>query len=207
MITNSDTELGPASWWLLKNPASLQENLERDTKYGNWEYRITNSDGEAVPRVSLGPGDFTEVFLSVTMTNQVDAGNHTVFLRIVGTWTRITLIFRPPNDIRSRCIRSHPEIVQNPQQEFFPGNDYSITMIVKNEGNSPMTVLLEADVEASGWEVSSAVSLDPPIEIDQFDQATFTVEISVPNSANNGQSVRISITATSLIPSRASLTR
>ena len=22
----------------------------------NWEYRITNSDGEAVPRVSLGPG-------------------------------------------------------------------------------------------------------------------------------------------------------
>ena len=57
--------------------------MDRDTKYGNWEYRITNSDGEAVPRVSLGPGDFTEVFLSVTMTNQVDAGNHTVFLRII----------------------------------------------------------------------------------------------------------------------------
>ena len=45
------------------------------------------------------------------------------------------------------------------------------------------------------------------IEIDQFDQATFTVEISVPSSANNGQSVPISITATPQILSRALLTQ
>jgi hypothetical protein len=92
------------------------------------------------------------------------------------------------------------EIVQeSPNKKFSPGNDYSITMIVKNEGNSAMTILLEADVEASGWDVSiGGLSGSPLIEIDQFDQATFTVEISVPTSANNGQSVPISITATPL---------
>ena len=200
-ITNSDTELGPASWWLLKNPASLQENLERDTKYGNWEYRITNSDGEAVPRVSLGPGDFTEVFLSVTMTNQVDAGNHTVFLRIVEDVDEDNpRYFDLPMTFEVDAVDPMLEIVQeSPNKKFSPGNDYSITMIVKNEGNSPMTVLLEADVDASGWEVSiGGLSGSPLIEIDQFDQATFTVEISVPSSANNGQSVPISITATPL---------
>ena len=62
-----------------------------------------------------------------------------------------------------------------------------------------MTVLLEAAAEASGWEVSiGCLSGSPLIEIDQFDQATLTVEISVPSSANNGQSVPISITATPL---------
>ena len=200
-ITNSDTELGPASWWLLKNPASLQENLERDTKYGNWEYRITNSDGEAVPRVSLGPGDFTEVFLSVTMTNQVDAGNHTVFLRIVEDVDEDNpRYFDLPMTFEVDAVDPKLEIVQeSPNKKFSPGNDYSITMIVKNEGNSPMTVLLEADADASGWEVSiGGLSGSPLIEIDQFDQATFTVEISVPSSANNGQSVPISITATPL---------
>ncbi len=200
-ITNSDTELGPASWWLLKNPASLQENLDRDTKYGNWEYRITNSDGEAVPRVSLGPGDFTEVFLSVTMTNQVDAGNHTVFLRIVEDVNEDNpRYFDLPMTFEVDAVDPLLEIVQeSPNKKFSPGNDYSITMIVKNEGNSPMTVLLEADVDESSWEVSiGGLSGSPLIEIDQFDQATFTVEISVPRSANNGQSVPISITATPL---------
>ena len=88
---------------------------------------------------------------------------------------------------------------ESPNKKFAPGNDYSITMIVKNEGNSPMTVLLEADVDASGWGVSiGGLSGSPLIEIDQFDQATFTVEISVPTSANNGEEVPISITATPL---------
>ena len=82
-LTNSETDLEAASWWLLQNPASLKENTDRNSAYGQWDFRITNSDGEAVPRVSLGPGDFTEVFISATLTNEVEVGNHTVYLRIV----------------------------------------------------------------------------------------------------------------------------
>jgi hypothetical protein len=62
-----------------------------------------------------------------------------------------------------------------------------------------MTVLLEADVDESGWDVSiGGLSGSPLIEIDAFDEATFTVEISVSSSANNGVSIPISVIATPL---------
>jgi hypothetical protein len=62
-----------------------------------------------------------------------------------------------------------------------------------------MTVLLEADVDESGWDVSiGGLSGSPLIEIEAFDEATFTVEVSVSSSANNGESIPITVTATPL---------
>ncbi len=200
-ITNSETELDAASWWLLQNPSALKENTDRNQAYGQWDFQITDSDGEAVPRVSLGPGDFTEVFVSVTMTNQVEVGNHTVFLRIVEDIEEDEpRYFDLPMTFEIEADLPMLEIVQVSQNtRLVPGKEYSIQMKVKNEGNSPMTVLLEADVEQSGWEVGiGGLSGSPLIEIDSFDEATFTLEISVPDSANNGDSVPISVTATPL---------
>jgi hypothetical protein len=200
-LTNSETDLEAASWWLLQNPASLIENTVRNSAYGQWEFKITNSDGEATPRVSLGPGDFTEVYISVTLTNQVEVGNHTVFLRIVeDIEDDDPRYFDLPMTFEIEADQPMLEIVQVSQNtKLAPGNDYSIQMKVKNEGNSPLTVLLEADVDESGWDVSiGGLSGSPLIEIDAFDEATFTVEISVSSSANNGVSIPISVIATPL---------
>jgi len=200
-LSNSETDLEAASWWLLQNPASLKENTDRNSAYGQWEFRITNSDGEAVPRVSLGPGDFTEVFISATLTNQVEVGNHTVYLRVVeDVEDDDPRYFDLPMTFEIEADQPMLEILQVSQNnKFSPGNDYSIQMKVKNEGNSPMTVLLEADVEEGGWDVSiGGLSGSPLIEIEAFDEATFTVEVSVPGSANNGASIPITVTATPL---------
>ncbi len=200
-ITNSETELDAASWWLLQNPSSLKENTDRNQAYGQWDFQITDSEGEAVPRISLGPGDFTEVFVSVTMTNQVEVGNHTVFLRIVeDIEEEQPRYFDLPMTFEVDADLPMLEIVQVSQNtKLAPGEDYSIQMKVKNEGNSPMTVLLEADVDQSGWGVGiGGLSGSPLIEIEAFDEATFTVEISVSSSANNGDSVPITVTATPL---------
>ncbi|MDG1541020.1 MAG: hypothetical protein P8Q46_05685 [Candidatus Thalassarchaeaceae archaeon] len=200
-LTNSETDLEAASWWLLQNPASLKENTDRNSAYGQWDFRITNSDGESVPRVSLGPGDFTEVFISVTLTNQVEVGNHTVYLRIVEDVEEDEpRYFDLPMTFEIEADQPMLEIVQVSQNtKLAPGNDYSIQMKVKNEGNSPMTVLLEVDVDESGWDVSiGGLSGSPLIEIEAFDEATFTVEVSVSSSANNGDSIPISVTATPL---------
>ena len=200
-LTNSETDLEAASWWLLQNPASLKENTDRNSAYGQWDFRITNSDGEAVPRVSLGPGDFTEVFISATLTNEVEVGNHTVYLRIVEDIEEDEpRYFDLPMTFEIEADQPMLEIVQVSQNtKLAPGNDYSIQMKVKNEGNSPMTVLLEADVDDSGWDVSiGGLSGSPLIEIEAFDEATFTVEVSVSGSANNGDSIPITVTATPL---------
>ena len=92
------------------------------------------------------------------------------------------------------------EIVQkDPNARLSPGSEYSIRMEVQNDGNSPMTVLLSADVESPGWDVSiGGLSGSPLIEIEAFESATFTLEISVPESANNGDEVPIVISATPL---------
>ncbi len=200
-LTNSETDLEAASWWLLQNPSTLKENTDRNSAYGQWDFRITNSDGEAVPRVSLGPGDFTEVFISATLTNQVEVGNHTVYLRIVEDIEEDEpRYFDLPMTFEIEADQPMLEIVQVSQNtKLAPGNDYSIQMKVKNEGNSPMTVLLEADVDESGWDVSiGGLSGSPLIEIEAFDEATFTVEVSVSSSANNGDSIPIMVTATPL---------
>jgi hypothetical protein len=81
-ITNSMTSGESATQWQIINPASLAENTDRLAAYGQWEYRILDQNGSAVPQVSLGPGDFTEIFVVVTLTDQVVVGNHTVYLRI-----------------------------------------------------------------------------------------------------------------------------
>ena len=200
-LTNSETDLEAASWWLLQNPASLNENTDRNSAYGQWEFKITDSDGKASPRVSLGPGDFTEVYISVTLTNQVEVGNHTVFLRIVeDIEDGDPRYFDLPMTFEIDANQPMLKIVQVSQNtKLAPGNDYSIQMKVKNEGNSPMTVLLEADVDESGWSVSiGGLSGSPLIEIEAFDEATFTVEISVSSSANNGDAIPISVIATPL---------
>ena len=72
-----------SSWWLLQEPQDLSINTDRNPAYGNWVFEIRDTDGNSLPRISLGPGDFTEVQITAELTSQVEAGNHTVFLRIV----------------------------------------------------------------------------------------------------------------------------
>ncbi len=200
-ITNSIAEDEAASWWLLQNPSSLKENTDRNPVYGQWDFRITNTDDEALPRVSLGPGDFTEVFVSVIMTDQVEMGNHTVYLRIIEDTDDLEpRYFDLPITFEVDADEPMLEIVQISQNtNLLPGDSYSIQMKVKNEGNSPLTVLLEADVDESGWVVSiGGLSGSPLIEIDAFEETGFTIEIEVPDSANNGDNIPLSVSATPL---------
>ena len=198
-ITNSMTSGESASWWRIQNPASLEENTDRDPAYGQWQFMVLDEDGDAVPRVSLGPGDFTEVFVTVTLTSQVVAGNHTVYLRIIEDIDDDNpRYFDLPMVFEVEAGNPDLQIVQvSPNYELLPGEAYSIQLKVKNNGNGPLTVLLDAEVEESGWSVDiEGPSGSPLIELEAFEEATFNLEVSVPDSANNGAQVPVQITAT-----------
>ena len=188
-----------ATWWRIQNPSSLQENLDNDPAYGQWQFTITDDSGDSVPRVSLGPGDFSEVFVTAILTNQVVAGNHTIYLRIIedideddARYFDLPIVF----EIES----GEPElqIVQvSPNYELLPGEAYTLQLKVKNNGNGPLTVLLDAEVEESGWAVDiDGPSGSPLIELGAFEESTFNLEVSVPESANNGDKVPVMVTAT-----------
>ncbi len=198
-ITNSMTSGESASWWRIQNPASLEENTDRDPAYGQWQFMVLDEDGDSVPRVSLGPGDFTEVFVTVTLTSQVVAGNHTVYLRIIEDIDDDNpRYFDLPMVFEVEAGDPDLQIVQvSPNYELLPGEVYSIQLKVKNNGNGPLTVLLDAEVEESGWSVDiEGPSGSPLIDLDAFEEATFNLEVSVPDSANNGEQVPVQITAT-----------
>ena len=198
-ITNSMTSGESASWWRIQNPASLEENTDRDPAYGQWQFMIMDEDGDAVPRVSLGPGDFTEIFVTVTLTSQVIAGNHTVYLRIIEDIDDDDpRYFDLPMVFEVEAGEPELQIVQvSPNYELLPGEVYSLQLKVKNIGNGPLTVLLDAEVEQSGWSVDiEGPSGSPLIELEAFEEATFNLEVTVPDSANNGQQVPVQITAT-----------
>ena len=67
-IISSANSGDTALWWRIQNPATLQENLDVSAAYGQWQFKIADDNQEAVPRVSLSPGGFIEVFVTVTLT-------------------------------------------------------------------------------------------------------------------------------------------
>jgi uncharacterized membrane protein len=144
-----------ASWWRIQNPASLEENTDRDPAYGQWQFMILDEDGDAVPRVSLGPGDFTEVFVTVTLTSQVTAGNHTVYLRIIEDIDDDNpRYFDLPIVFEIEAGDPELQIVQvSPNYELLPGEAYSIQLKVKNNGNGPLTILLDVDAPARHFDL------------------------------------------------------
>ncbi len=198
-ITNTMTSGESATWWRIQNPASLEENKDRNAAYGQWQFRIEDDSGNAVPRVSLAPGDETEVFVTVTLTSQVEFGNHTVYLRVVeDTPDEDPRYFDLPMVFEIDSDEPTLEIVQvSPNRLLSPGDTVEIQMKVKNLGNSPLTILLEAESDSPSWNVE----IDGPsgsvlVVLNAFDEVTFVLEVSVPESTNNGDSSRIVVSAT-----------
>ena len=200
-ITNTMENDQTSTQWRIQNPASLDKNIDINPVYGQWQFTVKDKDGTSVPRVTLGPDDYTEVFVSVTLTDQVEAGNHTIYLRIIeDTEDPNPRYFDLPMIFEVGEGDPDLEIVQvSPISRFMPGDSYSIQMKVRNKANTPMTVLLDSSVEETGWSITiEGKSGSPLIELDAFDEETFTVEVVVPDDANNGDKIPIAITASPL---------
>jgi len=199
-ITNSMSDQ-PAVNWLIQDPSSLKKNLDLNQAYGQWNFNIRNSDGEAVPRISLGSGEFTELFVTATLTNQVVSGNHTIYLRVIeDTEDSNPRYFDLPITFDIEPLPPNLQILQvSPNSLLLPGEEYSIQMKVKNLGNSPQTVLLDADVEQAEWKAEiGGLSGSPLVVIDPFDETGFTLIITVPDSARNADTIPISVSASPL---------
>ena len=197
-ITSSANSGDTALWWRIQNPATLQENLDISPIYGQWQFRIEDENSEAVPRVSLSPGGFIEVFVTVTLTTQVEQGNHTIYLRIIeDTEESDPRYFDLPMTFEIASDMPNLEIVQVTQdRKLLPGEDYSIQMKVKNEGNTEMTILLDAEVEAQGWTAEiEGPSGSAFIQLGAYEELSFNLKVYVPSDANNGDKVPVLVTA------------
>ena len=197
-IISSANSGDTALWWRIQNPATLQENLDVSPIYGQWQFRIEDDNNEAVPRVSLSPGGFVEIYVSVTLTTQVEQGNHTIYLRIIeDTEDSEPRYFDLPMTFEIDSDLPNLEIVQVTQdRKLLPGEDYSIQMKVKNEGNTEMTILLDAEVDEPGWSVDiEGPSGSTFIQLGAYEEVSFNLKVTVSSEANNGDKVPVLVTA------------
>jgi len=210
-ITNTMTEGDTVTDWLIVNPQNLDRNVdenlypEANAKYGLWQYDITDNNGDPSPRVQLAPTDTALVNLDITLTSQVIQGNHTIYLRVREDISDVSIARYFDLPISVEIGQDDPTIeikLFSAISVFRPGMEEEITMIVKNDGNSDVMVLLDADVESNlaGWSADAYNSTTGAqlISVKAFTQEFFTVKIRAGEDALNNDQVQITITATPL---------
>ena len=136
--------------------------------------------------------------MSITLTTQVEQGNHTIYLRIIeDTEDSEPRYFDLPMTFEIDSDLPNLEIVQVTQdRKLLPGEDYSIQMKVKNEGNTEMTILLDAEVDEPGWSVDiEGPSGSTFIQLGAYEEVSFNLKVTVSSEANNGDKVPVLVTA------------
>jgi hypothetical protein len=69
-------------------------------------------------------------------------------------------------------------------------------MKVKNEGNTEMTILLDAEVNEEGWRVEiEGPSGSTFIQLEAYEELSFNLKVTVPKDANNGDRIPVLVTA------------
>ena len=82
-IRISDTsDIAGETTWRLVNPKDLTRNIDADQGYSTWDYSITDSEGNDVIVVNLASDTYEDINLGITLPENVEAGNQTIYLRV-----------------------------------------------------------------------------------------------------------------------------
>ncbi len=203
-ISNTMTEGDTVTDWLVKNPKDLPLNIDDELypsanpKYGLWDYSITDSIGDPAPRVQLAPEDSTMINLDITLTQNVEVGNHTIYLRVIEDISdqSVARYFDLPLTIEIGKDQPQLSIQQMSQTHSMePSSVSEIQMKVKNEGNSPLLVVLDADADG-GWKATvETLNGGELVNIPAFSEVTFKLIIESSSEALNGDEVPIVVSA------------
>ncbi len=203
-ITNTMAEGNTVTDWLIVNPKDLDRNIDEDLypdaneNYSLWMYEITDTNEDPSPRVQLAPGDSQLINLDITLTAQVPEGNHTIYLRIREDISDASLAryFDLPLTILIGKDKPQLSIHQITQiHALQPGGISEIQMKVKNDGNTDVMVLLDADVSGD-WD-ADVVSQNGAevVTVRAFSEVSFTVTITAGESALNGDQKGVIVSA------------
>jgi hypothetical protein len=203
-ISNTMSEGDTVTDWLIVNPKDLSRNTDEELypdaneKYKLWIYSITDNNGDPAPRVQLAPDDSTIINLDITLTEQVEEGNHTIYLRVrediadesIARYFDLPLTILVGQDDPELSI--HQISVSHAME---PDRVTEIQMRVKNHGNSEVLVLLDADV-GDGWSASVLSQNGAQVvTVPAFSNISFTLTIESSEDALNGDQVPIVVTA------------
>ena len=198
-ITDSTLDAGTTNW-VIKNPAALQRNIDNDPAYATWLYEITDIEGNIALVAPLAGGQYIDVEVEVTIRQQVEAGEHVVYLQVAE---------EPDGDEEPRYF-DLPLTIEV-AEEVVPGNLIVEQKTQSTRVASGQTIDVEYRIDnLNNVEVDVVISVKAPAEWDAtldsgeiisftlaaFSSEDFTMQITAPDKVKNGQIVEFELTVT-----------
>ncbi len=187
--------------WRIVPPNLLPRN---DGQYASWDYAITDDTGANAPVVRLSGEEYADLRLDVTLRDQVEAGNHTIYVGIIedGVDDDEARYFDMPVTVvvKEDVVAGRLLITLESQMTpFGPGQSKELGFRVDNENNIPLTILISLD-EPSGWD-NGAVSVNSfqqagstlLVTVDAYSNEKFTVDLTAPTTVKNNDRAELTI--------------
>ena len=206
-ITDSSDTLGQTTWRII-NPEDLDRNNEDDAPYGSWNYEISNGSQSDIVVVYLESDQYADLKLDVTIGDKVEAGNHTVYVRVVeeGVDAQDARYFDLPVTVQVRedVQPGRLEITDTSSSvvRFNSGEFQTVEYSIDNQNNIPLDVVITLENEPQGWDVLVRASSDQTggsfllLTLPAYSSKDFSLAITPPNNLKNGETVQFELKVT-----------
>ena len=204
-ITDSTEGAGQTTWRII-NPRDVERNTEANSKYGSWDYTLSNGSNSNIVVVQLAADEYADMRLDVTIRGQIEAGEHTIYTRIVeeGVDTDDARYFDLPVKIviREDVVENRIEITDKTEKSrFAPGEEQNLDFRVSNQNNIALDVVIRLD-QPEGWEgniraTSSQLGSDFLIlNLPAYAYRDFSVTMVAPESVKDSEQVAVELRVT-----------
>ncbi len=205
-ITDSSDTLGQTTWRII-NPADLDRNKEADTDYASWEYSISNGSESDIVVVYLESDQYADLKLDLELGDNVEAGNHTVYVRVVeeGVDAQDARYFDLPVTVQVREDVQPGRLVitdaSSSLVRFTSGEFQTVEFIIANENNVPLDVVITLE-EPNGWTALIRASSDQVggnfllLTLPAYSSKDFSLAITPPDTLKNGETIEFNLMVT-----------
>ena len=208
-ITDSSETFGQTTWRII-NPADLDRNLDESSgnpDYGTWDYEFSNGTESNIVVVYLEPDEHVDVKLDLTLRTKVEAGFHTIFVRVIeeGVDSEEARYFDLPVtvEVRDDVQPGQLEITDSSSEiiRFMSNEVENINFKIDNQNNIPLDVVITLD-EPNGWDGLIRASSDQPggsfllLSLPAYSSKDFSVAITPPANLKDGANVQFTLTVT-----------
>ena len=195
---SSDTESGSTTWKIV-NPRDVEQNADNNPKYTAWDYTISNGSNSNLVAVNLAPDEYLDMKLEITLRGQVEAGEHTVYTRIIEEGVEIddARYFDLPVKvvIKEEVIPNRLELTDKTEKSrFSPSEEKNLEYRISNQNNIPLDVVIRLD-QPDGWEgairaTSSQLGSDfLIINLPAYSSKDFSVTMIAPEDLKDSEEV------------------
>jgi hypothetical protein len=205
-ITDSSDTLGQTTWRII-NPADLDRNKEADTDYSSWDYTLSNGSESDIVVVYLESDQYADLKLDIALGDNVEAGNHTVYVRVVeeGVDAQDARYFDLPVTVEVRKeVQAGRLVITDASSSlvrFTSGEFQTVEFIIDNQNNVPLDVVITLE-EPQGWESLIRASSNQAggnfllLTLPAYSSKDFSLAITPPDNLKNGETVEFSLIVT-----------